>query len=508
MRKLYIILAIILLAAVSCEQQRTIPRKKLSQIYYDMYLADEAITANRDLRRMTDSLHLYEPIFNKYGYTSEDYLHTVDVYLENPEKYRKIFDRTKEMLEEKRDELVVIYTKETYYDRLWRWGFLDTLDYVVKAEGRGLGFHTWAQFFFRQIDPAPLDDKPAVFSLIVLRPDLDPRRLDSLKAVQHVLDSIRIDSLLRDTLYVPYPLLVDTAADTTVVDSTTADSTMVRTALKDSIVNDFVRAYIFAEHFIIDTVATADTIALTDSIAPTDTVAIADSALITAVTDTIAPVDTISVTDSTLADSTAVEVPQFHEHYGSHIVNFILNDSAYYDGEPYVLAPDTVIVKHTRRNKTRKDTNKDSRPLSTKKTSVPVDRNELLKDAFGDRDRTAMPSVPTVGKDKKDNADKNKRKTSEKKKDKPAKKTTTQRELTPEELEKRAMERERRQDSIKNSRLPKTQQQIRKEKEQQMVEERKAKKGVKDDDGRKGSSATTLRRMQNTNTNNTKDRQK
>ncbi len=412
MRKLYIILTIILLTAVSCEEHRTIPRKKLSKIYYEMYLADEALSSSRKLRRMTDSLQLYEPIFNKYGYTTDDYLYTVDIYLENPAKYRKIFDRTKKMLEEKKEELQAIYTAETYYDRLMRWRFLDTLDFIVKSEGKGLGFHTWAQFFFNQIEPVSLKEEPLVFSLIVPRPELEPEYLDSLRAIAHKLDSIRIDSLLRDTLYIPYPLLAEQiSADSVVRDSTAADSLTINI---DTISNVFARAYIFAEHFVIDTTSAIDTLLkdstlIADSILLKDTIALADS---------IIPIDSTAIKDSVIADSTksAIAVPQ--EHYGSHIVNFILNDSAYFDSEPYIYAPDTLIVKIVKKKNANRKT--EETKSGTTNTITRPSKKDMFEDVgiskpFFDKTQSAKPSS-VKDSDNKGKKDKSKPKTESKNK--------------------------------------------------------------------------------------------
>ncbi len=400
MRKLYIILAIILFTAVSCVEHRTIPRKKLARIYYEMYLTDEAISSDRHLRRMTDSLHLYEPIFNKYGYTSDDYRYTVEVYLENPEKYRKIFDRTKAMLEKKRDELQEIYISETYFDRMKRWRLLDTLDHIVNAEGKGLGFHTWAQFFFSQIDPKPMKDTlrydfkaPRWFldttsvAAIGSRKEYSHRpdslRLDSLQLDSLRLDSLRIDSLLRDTLYIPYPLRVNfIITDSVTIDSAAIDSLAAHQSAIDTMPNPFARVHIFAEHFTIGTTA-AD--------APFHS---ADTAFVmtpTVLADTTALKDTTAFADSAVTDSVRPAAPTHYDPYGSYIVNFILNDSAYFDAAPYVYAPDTLIVKHMSKNSPVPNTG--SKSWSASKPDQPA-KKDLFNNSFDNKSRIELGTQP------------------------------------------------------------------------------------------------------------------
>lgn len=70
----YVALAMAAMAFVSCTQKRIIPDDTLADIFHDAFVVNAYIGEERV---NLDSLQIYEPIFNRYGYTSEDVVHTV-----------------------------------------------------------------------------------------------------------------------------------------------------------------------------------------------------------------------------------------------------------------------------------------------------------------------------------------------------------------------------------------------------------------------------------------------
>ena len=64
----------VLLSAMSCRKARIIPDSTLSKIFYEAFLTNAYLAEKRP---STDSLELYEPIFEKYGYTVEDLQYTI-----------------------------------------------------------------------------------------------------------------------------------------------------------------------------------------------------------------------------------------------------------------------------------------------------------------------------------------------------------------------------------------------------------------------------------------------
>ena len=63
-----------MLLGAACSRHTVIPDEELAMIFRDAYLANAYIS---DQRVSTDSLRIYEPIFARYGYTTEDVHYTI-----------------------------------------------------------------------------------------------------------------------------------------------------------------------------------------------------------------------------------------------------------------------------------------------------------------------------------------------------------------------------------------------------------------------------------------------
>ena len=96
------ILAALVLAACLCScsrEGRVIPRNKLAHIYADMFLADSWLSsASYESRNRADTMAFYEPIFEKYGYTVEDYWVSVSHYLQDPDRFSRILNKSNALL--------------------------------------------------------------------------------------------------------------------------------------------------------------------------------------------------------------------------------------------------------------------------------------------------------------------------------------------------------------------------------------------------------------------------
>ena len=93
--------ALLLLSSCNRAEEKVIPRSKLAKIYAEMLLTDQWISETPELRRVADTSLIYEPILEKYGYTKMDYLHTVDAYLDDPERFSRIWRETSDILDER-----------------------------------------------------------------------------------------------------------------------------------------------------------------------------------------------------------------------------------------------------------------------------------------------------------------------------------------------------------------------------------------------------------------------
>lgn len=122
----YIIPFLIAASVCSCREKANIPKSTMSKIYYDIYMTDEALKDDFNLRKKADSLMVYAPVFRKYGYTVEDYQQSVDIYLQRPDKFLKIFEDTRKMLERRMSAL----KKEAETEGKWsgHWDIVDSLE--------------------------------------------------------------------------------------------------------------------------------------------------------------------------------------------------------------------------------------------------------------------------------------------------------------------------------------------------------------------------------------------
>ena len=90
----------VFLLAVSCgrKEDKVIPRSKLAESNAEMMLVDQSIMNNPGNRHIADTSLVYEPVLERYGYTSADYRKSVDVYMNYPEGFSRILRTTEEIL--------------------------------------------------------------------------------------------------------------------------------------------------------------------------------------------------------------------------------------------------------------------------------------------------------------------------------------------------------------------------------------------------------------------------
>ena len=112
-RHIVLALACIAALAASCGP-RVIPRGKLSDIYVEMLLTDQWLRDNPDINRTADTLLVYEPIFERYGYTTDDYLRSQAYYLRDPDRYAKMMRGVTRKLEKELKVIRKRIEKEEY----------------------------------------------------------------------------------------------------------------------------------------------------------------------------------------------------------------------------------------------------------------------------------------------------------------------------------------------------------------------------------------------------------
>ena len=95
----HIVLLLAVVAVAACRGPRVIPRSKMVDIYYDMFMADQQVREDRLPPKAMDTLLVYEAVFEKYGYDTDDYMHSLRYYLRDPERFAKVFEEVAERLE-------------------------------------------------------------------------------------------------------------------------------------------------------------------------------------------------------------------------------------------------------------------------------------------------------------------------------------------------------------------------------------------------------------------------
>lgn len=108
MRRLLLIFAC-LAGMLSCSRgERVIPADKMAAMFEEMFVLDQWIRTDNRLARMADTSLVYAPILERYGYTAEDYYHSVEYYLSEPAEFTEIFQTVKGRLDRRVEELTAL----------------------------------------------------------------------------------------------------------------------------------------------------------------------------------------------------------------------------------------------------------------------------------------------------------------------------------------------------------------------------------------------------------------
>lgn len=202
------------------DEAKVIPRDTLAEIYAEMLVTDQWISSTPGVRMIADTSLVYEPILEKYGYSTRDYRKSIDKYMDDPERFARILRTTGEILDGRIKDLRVELGKVKAEEA--RLKVLEEMLAKVKSDFR-------AEEFFPY-----MFDEPYV----------------------HYYDSVAVKA--DSVLYVYRMRAVETA------DTLYDGLRMVIVAERDSL-------------FRVDSLARADSIAVADSMARIDSIARADS---------------------------------------------------------------------------------------------------------------------------------------------------------------------------------------------------------------------------------------
>ena len=167
------------LLLASCNRD-IIPRAVMADIYADMLLADQWLSDHPSERSKADTSLFYDPILDKYGYTFEQYDKTVKHYLEDPERFSKVFRAAADKLR----------NKQKLYNRK-----KELADQVKAFNAQFIGYNTKD---FEQ--DTTLWSPPITDSLVLDSLRRQALLRDSLLRAAEIRDSLQRDSLLRDSV--------------------------------------------------------------------------------------------------------------------------------------------------------------------------------------------------------------------------------------------------------------------------------------------------------------------
>ena len=116
-RALYIVLVLVMAAA--CGPHR-IPRDDMEDILYRMLVQDQQIKQNPQLRRQADTMLVYEGIFQAYGFNTDDFLYSLEYYLEEPARMEKVMEKVAERLDAEAKVLKKEIDLDTWRSKMMR----------------------------------------------------------------------------------------------------------------------------------------------------------------------------------------------------------------------------------------------------------------------------------------------------------------------------------------------------------------------------------------------------
>lgn len=133
---LALVVAVVVFMGCSCGKSKVIPRGKMAEIYVEMLLADQWLAENSRYRTQADTSLVYEPIFNKFGYDTDDYRVSVEHYMKDPERYSRILRKSTEILEKRLVELGELKAIEDRIKSIVPYEIDQSLLYFVRSRDR------------------------------------------------------------------------------------------------------------------------------------------------------------------------------------------------------------------------------------------------------------------------------------------------------------------------------------------------------------------------------------
>ena len=204
------VLALVVSLAVSCnkDRARVIPRSKLAKIYAEMFITDQWIQNTPNVRTIADTSLVYEPILQKYGFTSEDYQHSVNHYMNDPERFSRILRTTSDILDQKIKDLRVLAQLQAEAKekaKKFNYGIdLAKLNFSPLPDGRPKNWSDTLKFEWDSLDRCYRTRKvprlDTVYDGVRMYVRLDTWVTDSLAVDSLAVDSLAVKAFNKDSV--------------------------------------------------------------------------------------------------------------------------------------------------------------------------------------------------------------------------------------------------------------------------------------------------------------------
>lgn len=168
--KAIVLIVVGVLGVVSCTPKGIIPSKQMVDIYYDFYMADAYIESKR-MSEIGDSVLIYQPLIEKHGYTMDDYITSVDYYLQNIDGMIKILKGTERRIKDRIDYLNIVHDENSKRERLKR---IDSLEFYASTKFPHNGYYRALYSLFYKPDSIYFKSSPQIDSSIF---DIKPSSL-------------------------------------------------------------------------------------------------------------------------------------------------------------------------------------------------------------------------------------------------------------------------------------------------------------------------------------------
>ena len=103
-RILGILSALALLSSCGSEEV-FIPASDMMSIYQDLFYIDQCVDMVPEVRLSADSLIIYQPIIESYGYTCEQFIEAIAQYKRHPKQFARLMEGVRDDLREQKEDI-------------------------------------------------------------------------------------------------------------------------------------------------------------------------------------------------------------------------------------------------------------------------------------------------------------------------------------------------------------------------------------------------------------------